>query len=64
MEQRHKDTLHLIERSPDRGDGWRVCSSVTWPLITEFPHQELIERNDETLAVRLTEVGRAVVKYA
>ena len=50
-------------RSPDKGDGWRKVSLTAYPLVERFPHQDLIERDDENLRVRLTEKGKTVVEY-
>lgn len=54
--------LKLILRSKDVGDGWRNVSAAVWPLVTEFPHPELIRvRNGNQ--VRLSRRGMIVADY-
>lgn len=59
-----KDVLKLIQRSPDRGDGWRSVSTTCWPLIEGFRTPELIEVDGDSKRVRLTEDGVAVVTFS
>ena len=60
-----KSTLALIQRSPDRGDGWRSVSEGCWPLLDGIP-SELIEVEPDGNAgrVRMTDAGRAVLTFA
>jgi len=54
--------LKLLLRSPDVGEGWRNVSKTVWPLISQFPHRELIRvRNGNQ--VRLSGRGKIVVDY-
>src|SRR3546814_6043974 len=39
MEDRLMNTLRLIQRSPDRGGGWRTCSATCWPLVEGLPSE-------------------------
>jgi hypothetical protein len=64
LAQSQKDLLRLIVRSPDIGEGWRVVSDTLWPVIlTELQGPDLIEINQETRRIRLTQEGVTVVKY-
>ena len=60
-----KGMLALIQRSPDRGDGWRSVSKPLWPLVQGVPG-ELVERREDESGrwVRMTYAGLAVLKYA
>ncbi len=53
-----------INRSPDRGDGWRSVSETCWPLIESFGTPELIETDKDNMRVRLTDKGSAVATFA
>lgn len=58
--------IRLIQRSDDRGDGWRSVSSLLWKLVDGFPHKELIEaerHEDGTGRVRLSDKGNTVAEY-
>ncbi len=63
MTQDQKDFLHLINRSPDRGDGWRSISNVLLPtckkLAGELP--ELLEFEEENSRIRFTEKGEGAL---
>lgn len=58
-----KSFLKLVERSPDRGEGWRQCTEATWPLVEKFSRTELVERDEEKRKIRLTARGRDVLEY-
>ena len=60
------DTLKLIERSPDIGEGRRTCSGVLWPLITQLPSQliELQPSEEGGGKVRMTSQGLEVLTYS
>jgi len=58
------DFLRLVNRSPDRGDGWRSVSKTCWPLVTAFTTPELIEIDEPNMLVRLTDEGQAVVDFS
>jgi hypothetical protein len=61
----HRPILALIDRSPDRGDGWRSVSKVVWPALASLP-EDLAERellDDGTGRVRLTTMGIGVLRY-
>lgn len=59
-----QDTLKLILRSPDRGDGWRTVSLACWKaFIVGFENPELIEIDDELHRVRLSKEGYTVTQY-
>jgi hypothetical protein len=59
--------LRLIERSPDRGDGWRSVSDTLWPYISEqcakFPTLVEIEHGDPG-RVRLTTEAENVLRWS
>jgi len=58
--------IRLVQRSPDRGDGWRSVSALLWRMVEGFARQELIERErneDGTGRVRLNERGNIVAEY-
>lgn len=58
------ETIKLILRSPDRGDGWRSVSPAIWrALIVPFEHKELIEIDEPNRRIRLTIKGEAVAEY-
>ncbi len=59
-----KNTLALIQRSPDHGDGWRSCSAACWHLIQDLP-DTLVERkpSDAGGLVRMTQNGVAVLVF-
>lgn len=59
-----RNTLKLIERSPDRGDGWRSVSKTCWPLIEAFAERDLLEIDHQGMRVRFSEAGQAVVMFA
>lgn len=67
MTENLKTLLALIERSPDRGDGWRSASPVIFRgLVKTYPDQSLIEwkeNDDGSGFVRLTDKGRTVMPY-
>lgn len=65
MDERAKQILQLIRRSPDRGDGWRSVSSALWPLVTNAPSDlvELRPSEGGGGSVRLTSDGEAVVRH-
>lgn len=56
--------LHLVKR--DEGSyGWVNVSDLVWPLVQKLP-ADLVELGDATYRVyrvRLTEGGKAIVKY-
>ena len=59
-----KDTLQLLMRSPDRGDGWRSCSGIVFEkLILPMP-DELVEKDMVNKFVRLTDEGSTLVEWA
>lgn len=64
MADKDKDFLRLLDRSPDRGDGWRSVSETCWPLVEQFGVPELIEIDKDNMRVRLTDSGIAVVHFA
>ncbi len=60
-----KNTLALIQRSPDRGDGWRSVSGACWPLLDGIP-SDLVETepSNDGGRVRMTDSGMAVLLYS
>lgn len=66
LEDKQIQTMKLINRSPDRGEGWRSVTKVCWPLLKNVP-TELIEREqaeDGSGRVRFTEKGQVIVEFA
>lgn len=63
LTQQAKDTLRLIQRSPDVGDGWRNVSPRLRPNMTTWLRsaEELYEFNGER--IRLSPEGRTVCRY-
>lgn len=63
LTQQAKDTLRLIARSPDTGEGWRSVSPMLRPNITGWlkSAEELYEFDGER--IRLTSEGRIVTRY-
>lgn len=59
--------LRLVERSPDRGEGWRSVSLTLWPYISEqcgkFPALFEIEPGNPG-RVRLTGKAEAVLRWS
>ena len=59
-------TMKLINRSPDKGEGWRTVSSVCWPLLKDVP-DELIEKErfeDGSGRVRFSHEGQTIMNFA
>jgi hypothetical protein len=63
MTQAQKDFLHLIARSPDRGEGWRSISGVLLPMSEQIAGQlpELLEFEKDSSRIRLTEKGEGAL---
>ena len=61
--QQAKDTLKLIERSPDIGEGWRAVSVVLRPNMATWLRsaEALYEFDGER--IRFTDEGAVVMKY-
>lgn len=57
------DTIKLIQRSPDRGDGWRSCSRVLFDGLISIMPDELVEKDEEGLRVRLTKDGETLAAW-
>lgn len=58
------EVLRLVNRTGGDAKGWALCSDVVWPLTKQVP-KELLERQTSIWGgmVRLTDAGKAVVKY-
>ena len=66
LTDQQRDLLRLIQRSPDRGQGWRTVSKVLWPIVKGgLPDDlaETIETDDGKGSIRLTPRGQAVLDY-
>lgn len=63
LTQQAKDTLRLIARSPDVGEGWRNVNPVLRPNMTTWlkSAEELYEFDGQR--IRLTHDGQTVVRY-
>jgi hypothetical protein len=63
LTQQAKDTIKLIQRSPDIGDGWRAVSPVLRPNMPTWlkSAEELYEFDGER--IRLTTEGQTIVRY-
>jgi len=62
IQDKDRNFLSLLLRSPDKGDGWRSVSNMLWPLVDGFGQKELIETRDNAF-VRLSEKGKIVMEY-
>lgn len=63
LSQQQKDTLKLLRRSPDRGDGWRNCVPKLFQnLIMPMP-DELVKKDIEHTRARFTVAGQSVVDW-
>lgn len=74
LSDQDRSFIHLILRSKDDGDDWRVVSDKVWPLAEMFysRHTELLEVEVYTMSprpplmygrIRLTEKGKIVAEY-
>ena len=61
--QKIKNTLQLIARSPDCGEGWRSVSETCWPLVATMP-PELLELDETNQRCRMTTNGEAVLMFS
>ena len=57
------DALKLIERSPDSGDGWRICAPRLFAVIAEILPDSLAEKDHENKRIRLTLESHALLKW-
>jgi preprotein translocase subunit SecA len=57
-----KDMIRLLQRSTDRGDGWRTVSPTLWKLF-DTVDKDLFELDEENRKVRLTETGLTLAMY-
>ena len=64
LTQQQSDTMKLLIRSPDQGDGWRVCSKVIFERLVQLMPSELIEKDAVNNRCRLTVEGRVVSEWA
>ena len=58
LEQRDKDFLKLLMRSPDEGEGWRRVSELLWPMV-----QAQHERTPELLRIKSLPSDNEVDEY-
>jgi len=63
LTQQQMDTLRLIMRSPDNGDGWRMCSSILFEKVIIPMSNELVEKDVDQKMVRLTDEGKTIFKW-
>ena len=67
LTDRERGFIHLIMRSPDRGEGWRTVSAAVWPMVVKFTYSrpELIEvePGESGGRIRLTAEGKTVSNY-
>ena len=63
LSQQSIDFIKLIQRAPDIGEGWRQSDPLIYRFVREFPNQELLERDDERLRVRLSSDGLVLARY-
>lgn len=65
LSDQDRGSLRLIQRSPDRGDGWRTCADKVFEVLIRPLPPELVEVDEESTPkrVRLTEAGEAVVTW-
>jgi hypothetical protein len=56
--------LQLVRRSLGKADadGWLPCSNATYPLTAVLP-PELLERDDESRRIRLTQAGQILLRW-
>jgi len=60
LEKRHKHILKLIAKDKLE-NGWTQASDVIYPYIKKDMPKELIECDDDTKMVRLTEEGKNIL---
>lgn len=58
-----KALIRWLMRSKDYGDGWRKCATDSLFNLFHGLPSDLIERNHNTLAIRLTNEGMIVAKW-
>lgn len=63
LTQLQGDTLRLLMRSPDSGDGWRTCAPIMFKTFILPMPESLIEKDIENRRARLTHEGRTVVEW-
>lgn len=57
------DTLRLILRSPDLGDGWRQVSATLWQHVQSWAPAELVEFDQDNKRIRLNGDGNVLARY-
>lgn len=55
--------IRLLQRSPDRGEGWRSVSQTLWKIVEGFGAPDLLEVDAANRRCRLTDKGLAVAEY-
>ena len=65
MDNKLRQLLELVKRSPQDADGWRKVSKPIWPLVANMPTDlvALEPSADGGGRLRLTDRGQAVSDY-
>jgi hypothetical protein len=65
LTDQQRSMLQLVRRSLQKADvdGWIPCTNATYPLTAILP-PELLERDDASRRVRLTQVGQILTEWA
>lgn len=63
LTQQQLSSIKLIDRSPDKGEGWRKCSQPIFEKIIIPMPDELVEKDTHNLMARLTPDGQVIAKW-
>lgn len=65
MDDKLRNLLHLVKRSPSDAEGWRKVSAPIWPLVEALPPDlvTLEPSPDGGGRMRPTDRGQAVIDY-
>ena len=63
ISERSTDALRLLLRSPRDADGWAQCSKPIMDQIVPLMPDDLVEKDEEAMRVRLTERGKVLADY-
>lgn len=61
LDQDQKNLINLYARSKKDADGWANVSNQLWPWISEKAEVDFFEMKEQR--IRLTEVGKVLLKY-
>lgn len=61
--EKQAQLMKLIARSADIGEGWRQVPDPIWNAVKHFARSDLMEIDEPSKRIRLTDDGRVVLKY-